>query len=82
MFKDEVDMWANFGANIGQFGVVIFGYIILVIVNQRAGRDFLNQTERLVSSDKQFRIIFDNCQEPVVILSQDKAIYANNSFLL
>jgi len=61
--------------------ITISLFLVMISMNNSSTRDFLSQAERLIYSDKQFKIIFDNSQEPIVIISGQTALYANNVFL-
>lgn len=54
---------------------------MFVIVNQKTNLDFMKQSEMFKSQETQFKAIFDNLEEPVVIMSEQNAQYANDSFI-
>ena len=78
----DTDLWSEFQRILIIFPIGFITTFCLILLNQtRAGRDFFLQAEKLLKVDHQFRIIFDHCQEPIVIIKGEMALYANSRFL-
>ena len=61
---------------LGWLGVMLF-----VSINQKTNSDFVKQSFEVLGWERQFKSIFDNLDEPVVIISEDQALYTNNPFI-
>ena len=55
--------------------------VLPLLVTSLANQQCLDQAENLMSKDKMFKVIFDNCKQPIVIIKHQQALYANNQFM-
>ena len=58
-------------------------FIVVLFFNwqMKATEDFMKQTMQVLGWENQFKNIFDNLEEPVLIFSEDQAVYTNDEFL-
>ena len=68
-------------ANFAQSLIGVGGFILFVYLNQTTNQDFIKQSFEVIGWEKQFKHIFDNLEEPVVIFTEDKAMYTNDMFI-
>ena len=47
------------------------GFMVFTFVNQKTNQDFIKQSFEVLGWERQFKSIFDNLEEPVVIFSEE-----------
>jgi Ca2+-dependent lipid-binding protein len=60
---------------------MVFGYTFVTYFNSGQTKEFIGLAKKLNNQENQFKNIFDNLETPVIICSESKAFYSNDSFL-
>jgi len=55
--------------------------MVYLTIDQSTNREFIEQAEKLMQWQGQFKAIFDKLEEPVIIISNKTAKYVNENFL-
>ena len=80
----------SFGSDeflVGLVGFIMQNIIFLIslvgilFLNASANDDYFKQTDKIIQAQSKFKHIFDNLDEPVVIIKTDQAQYVNGVFL-